>query len=151
MRNRIKQILQKRKAALPDASTSRASKSGSVSAQRWWTCAVLLSRFIKRKTAQVAWSIQMWPGPSLGILGPVHWICYGAPTKSRLEGGWGGGGVVWVAIIKCQIRFEVMGHRAFNLSKLMNTQDRNDRHSKCFNYLTIILNWHLYIIWKLNK
>ncbi len=31
-------------------------------------------------------------GPSLGILGPVHRICYGAPSKSRLFVFWGGGG-----------------------------------------------------------
>ncbi len=28
-------------------------------------------------------SLPAHPGPSQGILGPVHWICYGAPTKSR--------------------------------------------------------------------
>ncbi len=32
----------------------------------------------------------MQPGPSLGILGPVHKIFYGPPSKSRLGGGGGG-------------------------------------------------------------
>ncbi len=26
----------------------------------------------------------LWPGPSLGILGPVHWICYGAPSTNLI-------------------------------------------------------------------
>ncbi len=46
MRNRIKQILQKCKAALPDASSSRASKQCGISLLQ---SAVLLPRFIRNK------------------------------------------------------------------------------------------------------
>ncbi len=50
MRNRIKQILQKRKAALPDASASRASKQCGISLLQ---SAALLPRFIRDKQRKI--------------------------------------------------------------------------------------------------
>ncbi len=63
-----------------------------------WTILVITEfHFNNKKT-------DMEPGPSLGILGPVHWICYGAPSKSR-------------SVSSHKFPLVLMGHRAFNLSK----------------------------------